>query len=67
MKLRFEARWALRVAALGAAVRTDLTLYPGAQHGFHCDARPAAYDKEAATDAWQRTLSWLDEHLAQSR
>jgi carboxymethylenebutenolidase len=58
---------ALRDAALQSSVRTDLVLYPEAQHGFHCDARPSAYDKAAATDAWGRALGWLDEHLAQPR
>ncbi len=36
--------------------------YPGADHGFHCDQRPA-YHQDAAKDAWQRTLDWFGEHL----
>ena len=58
---------ALRDAALGASVPTDFVLYPEAQHGFHCDARPQAYDENAAKDAWGRTLAWLAEHVAQPR
>ena len=47
----------------GAAVDTAIVRYPGAEHGFHCDARPS-YDEEAARDGWVRTLAWLDDHLA---
>lgn len=49
---------------LGAApVPTEVVRYPGAEHGFHCDARPS-YHPEAAKDAWGRTLAWFDRHLA---
>jgi carboxymethylenebutenolidase len=58
---------ALRDAAATAEVPTSFTLYPSAQHGFHCDARPDAYDPGAAKDAWQRTLDWFAEHIAQPR
>lgn len=54
---------ALRAAAATAAVATDVVRYD-ADHGFHCDDRPAVYDGEAARDAWTRTLAWLSEHLA---
>ena len=51
------------VLAADAGVDTSVVRYPGAEHGFHCDAR-SAYDGAAATDAWARTLDWLDGHLA---
>ena len=47
----------------GADVDTSIVRFPGAEHGFHCDARPS-YQEAAATDAWARTLDWLDAHLA---
>lgn len=55
-------------AALDAAapVDHDIVRYPGAQHGFHCDARPGAFNAEAAADGWGRTLAWLNEHVAAS-
>ena len=56
---------ALRIAAAAAPVDTDVVRYPGAGHGFHCDARPD-YNEAAATDAWQRTLAWFAAHLASS-
>jgi carboxymethylenebutenolidase len=53
----------LRRALADAPVDTEIVRYPGAGHGFHCDARPA-YHPEAAADGWQRTLGWLADHLA---
>ena len=36
----------------------DIHVYPGAQHGFHCDER-GSYDASSATLAWERTLAFL--------
>jgi carboxymethylenebutenolidase len=55
----------LRTALIAAPVATDVIRYADADHGFHCDARPA-YNAEAAADAWNRTLTWFDSHLASS-
>jgi len=38
--------------------------YPAAGHAFANDSRPDAYRPEAATDAWDRMLVFLEEHLA---
>jgi carboxymethylenebutenolidase len=46
-----------------APVAHEVVRYPGAQHGFNCDQRPS-YDREAAADAWQRTLAWFATHLS---
>ena len=40
----------------------EIHLYPGAQHGFHCDER-ASYDKASAEIAWPRSLSFFARHL----
>jgi len=45
------------------SVDAEVVLYPGAGHGFHCDARPS-YQAAAAVDGWNRTLAWLGDHLA---
>lgn len=47
-------------AALAAAGNTASTIivYPGAQHGFHADYRPA-YNVAAAKDGWARMLAWF--------
>jgi len=37
-------------------------IYPGAQHGFHCDER-ASYDKASADIAWPRSLEFFAKHL----
>ncbi len=52
------------VASLEAAkVPVEAQFYE-AGHAFFNDARPEAYVKEAATSAWQRTLTFLNEKLA---
>jgi carboxymethylenebutenolidase len=53
---------ALRTALASAPVPTDVVRYPGAEHGFHCDAR-ASHHPQAAADGWLRTLAWFGEHL----
>ena len=53
---------ALRAALTSVPVDSDVVRYPDAEHGFHCDARPA-YHPEAAADGWSRTLAWFDAHL----
>jgi len=40
----------------------EIVRYPGAEHGFHCDVRPA-YNEAAAKDGWNRTLAWFRRHL----
>lgn len=55
---------ALEKAVTGATVATQVVVYPGAGHGFHCDARPESYHEASAKDAWSRTLAWFGEHLA---
>jgi len=53
----------LRAAAAKAPVPTEVVRYPDADHGFHCDDRPAVFNPTAAHDAWERTLQWFDQHL----
>lgn len=51
-------------AALGRLRKNyEIHIYPGADHAF---ANPTgnAYNAEAAEDAWQKTLEFLDLHLA---
>ena len=40
----------------------EVFIYPGAQHGFHCDER-ASYDKASADIAWPRSLAFLAKNL----
>ena len=37
-------------------------IYDGAQHSFFNDTR-TSYNEAAATDAWQQTLAWFEQHL----
>ena len=52
----------LRAELAAAPAETEIVRYPGAEHGFHCDAR-SSYDAASAVDAWARTLAWMDAHL----
>ncbi|MCC8980884.1 dienelactone hydrolase family protein [Bradyrhizobium acaciae] len=40
----------------------EVFIYPGAQHGFHCDER-ASYDKASADTAWPRSMEFFAKHL----
>jgi carboxymethylenebutenolidase len=40
----------------------EVFIYPGAQHGFHCDER-ASYDKASADVAWPRSMEFFATHL----
>ena len=40
----------------------EVYIYPGAQHGFHCDER-ASYDKASSDVAWPRSLAFFAKHL----
>lgn len=53
---------ALRTALAAAPIATEIVRYPEAEHGFHCHQRDS-HHREAAEDAWRRTLAWLDRHL----
>jgi len=55
---------ALREATDAVAVATEIVRYSDGQHGFHCDARPDAYNETAARDAHARALAFFAEHLS---
>ena len=40
----------------------EVFIYPGAQHGFHCDER-ASYDKASAEIAWPRSMEFFAKHM----
>ena len=43
--------------------KSEIIVYPNAQHGFNADYRPS-YNKEAATDAWAKMLEWFKKNGA---
>lgn len=54
-----------RAAMMDAAGVTHETIvYPDAQHAFFNDARPSAYNPEAAADAWRRMIDLFRQTLA---
>ncbi len=61
---RLAEGWPAYDAALRAAnVTHEGYIYPGAVHGFHCDATPERYNKPAADLAWQRTIDWFNKYV----
>jgi carboxymethylenebutenolidase len=61
---RLAATWPAYDLALKAAnVPHEGYIYPGAVHGFHCDATPERYNKAAADLAWQRTIDWFNKYV----
>jgi carboxymethylenebutenolidase len=54
----------LRAATDRLEVETAVVRYADADHGFHCDERPAVFNPQAAADGWARTLQWFDRHAA---
>jgi carboxymethylenebutenolidase len=61
---RLAATWPAYESALKAAnVPHEGYIYPGAVHGFNCDATPERYNKAAADLAWQRTIDWFNKYV----
>ncbi|MDQ3549648.1 MAG: dienelactone hydrolase family protein, partial [Chloroflexota bacterium] len=59
-----ESVHALEAALRDAGHEVTFHSYPGAGHWFFEDNRPDAYNADAAQLAWERTLSFLRNHLA---
>jgi carboxymethylenebutenolidase len=51
----------MRQALRAAKKPCEIVVYPNAQHGFNADYRDS-YQKEAATDGWNRLLAWFEAH-----
>jgi carboxymethylenebutenolidase len=61
---RLVSTWPAYDKALTAAnVPHEGYIYPGAVHGFNCDATPERYNKAAADLAWQRTVDWFNKYV----
>ncbi len=55
---------ALEAQLKEGGVAHSLYRYQGRQHAFMNEARPEVYDAEAAQQAWQRSVAFLNEKLA---
>jgi carboxymethylenebutenolidase len=51
----------MREALKRAHVKTEVIVYPDAQHGFNADYRPS-YNAVDAQDGWHRMLAWFNAH-----
>jgi carboxymethylenebutenolidase len=64
---RLAGSWPAYDAALKEiGVPHEGYIYPGAVHGFNCDATPERYNKPAADLAWQRTVDWFNKYVRTS-
>ncbi|HWD95421.1 MAG TPA: dienelactone hydrolase family protein [Acidimicrobiales bacterium] len=54
---------ALREVTSTVSSVTEIVRYPNADHGFHCNARPSVYNREAAQSASSRAITFLTSHL----
>ncbi len=62
---RLASTWPAYDKALTAInVPHEGYIYPGAVHGFNCDATPERYNKAAADLAWGRTIGWFNKYVA---
>ena len=52
----------VEVSLQEAGISFDSVIYPNAGHAFF-NRNPKAYNEAAATDAWNRSLAFLDRHL----
>ena len=48
----------MRAALAVVKDKSEIDIYPQAEHGFNADYRPS-YNKEAATQAWAKMLAWF--------
>ena len=51
----------MRAALNQAHSKSEIHVYPHADHGFLADYRPT-YNKEAAEDGWQRLQDWFKKY-----
>jgi carboxymethylenebutenolidase len=51
----------MREALKSAGSKSQIHVYPDAQHGFHADYRPS-YSEADSKDAWGRMMAWFKQH-----
>jgi carboxymethylenebutenolidase len=59
-----DAVRSLESAIQSAGGVIEAHIYPEVGHAFFNDSRPDVYNADTAADAWQRTLGFLQQHLA---
>ena len=53
----------MREALKAAGSKSEIIVYPDADHGFHADYRPT-YNKQAAEDGWNKLREWFKKNGA---
>ncbi|WP_022682056.1 dienelactone hydrolase family protein [Sphingobium bisphenolivorans] len=54
------------LAKAGKSPPDEITVYPGADHGFMADYRPS-YHEASAKAAWNATLGWFDHYVKRAK
>jgi carboxymethylenebutenolidase len=52
----------LRATLKEHGVPNDIKVYPGAEHSFFNDTRPA-YHEDASMDSWMKSVEWFEQYL----
>lgn len=53
----------MREALKKGKSKSEIIIYPTADHGFHADYRPT-FNKQASEDAWSKLIAWFKKHGA---
>jgi len=51
----------MRAKLTKASVKSEIVIFPEAEHGFHADYRPS-YQKVAAEEGWKKMTAWIKQH-----
>jgi carboxymethylenebutenolidase len=54
----------MRTALKNSGSKSQIIVYPDAEHGFNADYRPS-YNEKDAKDGWSRLLAWFTDHGVQ--
>jgi carboxymethylenebutenolidase len=53
----------MRAALAAARSKSEIVVFPEAEHGFNADYRPS-YNAAAAKEGWQKALAWFRKYGA---
>jgi carboxymethylenebutenolidase len=54
---------AMRAKLKAVHSKSEIVVYPDANHGFHADYRANTYHQPDAEDGWKRLLAWFDKYV----
>jgi carboxymethylenebutenolidase len=54
---------AMRAKLKAVHSKSEIIVYPDANHGFHADYRANTYNRPDAEDGWKRLTAWFDKYV----